>query len=254
MLRSVTALEGYTVRATDGDIGRVHDIYFNDDTWTIRYLVVDTGSWLPGRKVLVSPAALGKPNWDGFIFPVALTRKQVEKSPPIDTAKPVSRQQEIDLTDYYGWPLYWNEPGIGALPTLTSIPPLPVEPVKKKKARKADLHLRSAREVVGYHIHATDGEIGHVKDFVVDDDLWIIRYAVADTNNWLPGKKVLISPQWLGEIHYLERNIDVDLTRAKIKHCPEFDAEALVNREYEERLYDYYGRPVYWREAEPVPK
>src|ERR1035437_690840 len=254
MLRSVKTLLGYTVLAEDGDMGKVHDFYFHDDNWIIRYLVVDTGHWLPGRRVLVTPSALGKPNWEGLTFPVALTREQVKKSPDIDTDKPASRQQEVDLHNYYGWPFYWSgiEPGPGAWPLFVPIAPIPGPPNASQTARreKADPHLRSVRAVKGYHILASDGEMGHVQDFIADDALWVIRYLVVHVSNWLPARKVLISPQWVGEIRHVERKVNVALTQESILHGPEFDPRAFVNREYEERLYDYYGRPGYWEKAD----
>jgi hypothetical protein len=256
MLRSVKTLFGYTVLAQDGDMGKVYDFYFHDDTWIIRYLVVDTGHWLPGRKVLVAPSALGRPNWEGLNFPVALTREQVEKSPDIDTAKPVSRQQELDLHNHYGWPLYWLDPGTGAWPGVLPMAPIfaPPRPSEMPTDAKVDSHLRSVREVKGYHIHATDGEMGHLEDFIADDAAWVVRYLVIRVSNWLPAKKVLISPQWLGEIRHFERKVNITMTRESILHCPEFHPGAFVNREYEERLYDYYGRPGYWVEADHAAK
>ena len=256
MLRSLKTLLGYSVLAKDGDMGKVHDFYFEDDTWIIRYLVVDTGHWLTGRKVLLTPGALGRPNWEKLAFPVALTREQVEKSPDIDTDKPVSHQQELDLYNHYGWPLYWLDPGTGAWPGVTPMAPIfsPPGPSEMAKDPKADPHLRSVREVTGYHVHASDGEMGHVEDFIADDALWVIRYMVGHVSNWLPAKKVLISPQWLGEIRHWERKVNVTMTQESILHCAEFEPRTFVNREYEERLYDYYGRPGYWEEKDHATK
>ena len=256
MLRSIKALHGYTVLAKDGEIGKVHDFYFHDDTWVIRYLVVDTGHWLPGRQVLLTTGALGQPNWEELTFPVALTRQQVEKSPEVDADEPVSRQQEMDLHNYYGWPFYWVEPATGTWPPYVApLPaPVPAEPSVSARKEHADPHFRSQREVTGYHIHASDGELGHVEDFIADDALWVIRYMVVHAGKWPPAKKVLIAPQWLGEIRYAEREVNVSLTREKILNCPEFDPSAAVNREYEERLYDYYGRPIYWAESKRAVK
>jgi hypothetical protein len=248
LLRSLKIIHGYTVLARDGEIGKVHDFYFHDDNWIIRYLVVDTGHWLPRRKVLLATGALGKANWADLTFPVALTREQVEKSPEIDTDQPVSRQQEMDLHNHFGWPFYWVEPTTGLWPPYVAPTPIPIPADRAEPARKehADPHLRSQREVTGYHIHASDGALGHVGDFIADDALWVIRYVVVHTGKWLPAKKVLLSPQWLGEIRDVEREVTVTLTRDKILNCPEFHPGAAVNREYEERLYDYYGRPIYW--------
>jgi len=251
VLRSLKAIHGYAVLARDGEIGRVHDFYFHDDNWIIRYLVVDTGRWLPGRKVLITPGALGKPQWAGFNIPVELTREQVENSPEIDTEQPVSRQQETALFNHFGWPFYWVEPAPGVWPPYVSPAPMPV-PAPHGEAEHHDPHLRSQREVTGYRIHASDGAFGHVEDFIADDKAWVIRYLVVHTGKWLPAKKVLLSPKWLPEIRYADREVTVSLPKDKILNCPEFFPGAAVNREYEERLYDYYGRPVYW-EDRPSP-
>lgn len=240
MLRSMKELQGYIIRALDGDIGKVHDFFFGDFEWTVRYLVADTGTWLVGQRVLLSPSALGDPDWEAHSLPVHLTKNQVEKSPPISMDKPVSRQMEHDLHAYYGWRPYWS----GSAPMLSG---QELEAVKEKRgAAEADPHLRSTREVTGYQIQASDGDIGHVADFIVDDDLWVIRYLVIDTRNWLPGKKVLVSPAWVESVDWPERKLQIDLKRETIKACPEFDPSAPINREYEIRLYDFYGRPKYW--------
>jgi hypothetical protein len=235
MLRTIKDLRGYTIRATDGDVGKVREFYFDDRFWTIRYLVADTGNWLVDRLVLLSPVSLGDPDWEERVFPVSLTREQVEGSPRISTDRPVSRQMEIDLHGYYGWPPYWHAPAyIAAAQTIAS------------EERTGDPHLRSTREVIGYRIQATDGEMGHVDDFIVEDDIWILRYLVVGTGNWLPGKRVLVSPGWSKEVTWAGRRVSLDLSKDAVQDSPEFDPSVPVNREYEVRLYDYYGRPHYW--------
>ena len=114
--------------------------------------------------------------------------------------------------------------------------------------------LRSVDEVIGYNIQATDGDIGHVEEFIVDDDTWIIRWFVVDTRNWLPGRKVLVAPDWVTRTSWGDRDVHVDVTRARIKDCPEYDPGLPINRRYEQQLYDYYGRPVYWEdESRTIP-
>jgi sporulation protein YlmC with PRC-barrel domain len=252
MLRSVKELRGYKILAADGEIGKVHEFYFDDQTWKIRYLVVETGSWLFERRVLLSPIALGQPHWATQTFPVNLTMMQVKNSPLVDTDKPVSRQLEAELHQHYGWPYYWAGGGF-ASDIMPAVPPPAIAEQTNEEENKAgaaleiaDPHLRSTREVIGYHIQASNGEIGHVENFVVDDEAWMIRYMVVDTTNWLPGKKLLVAPVWIESIHWAEAKVRVTLTRAKIKKSPEFDPAAPVNREYEEKLYDFYGRPKYW--------
>jgi hypothetical protein len=253
MLRSLKELRGYTIHATDGDIGKAQDFYFDDEDWVLRYLVVDTGGWLSGRRVLISPVALGQPDWEAHRFPVRLTKAQVENSPDIDTDKPVSRQQESTLHAYYRWPMYWahsHSPLISAGTPLVMPPevlhPETAEEETSEEEDRGDAHLRSSREVMGYDIHARDGEIGHVEDLIVDDSTWDIRYLVVATRNMLPGKKVLVSPQWIERVSWEASEVYMDLAQESIRRHPEYDPSEPVNRAYEERLYDFHGRPKYW--------
>ncbi len=251
MLLSLNNLADYKIEATDGNIGHVHSFLFDDQSWTIRYLVVDTANWLPGRKVLLTPSVLGKPEEPMDAFPVDLTREQVKNSPDIDTQKPVSRRQEIELHRYYSWPSYWDA-GYDPIttPYAPVVPPMSrqadTEAVCEESEERGDPHLRSTREVLGYNIHAADGKIGHVEDFLIDDANWVIRYLVVDTRNWLPGKKVIVSPQWVKAVEWDVGEVVVDVPRESVQNSPEFDPHAPVSRDYEARLYDYYGWPKYW--------
>lgn len=245
MLRSIKELEGYTILATDGEIGHVDEFYFDDETWTVRYLVVDTGPWLFGRQVLISPVALDDPDWISQRLPVILTKEQVENSPDINLDRPVSRQHELELHQYYRWTAYWGAP---LEPGPTQPGPVPPSAVEEPVIEKAqgDPNLRSTDEVTGYHIQARDGEVGHVEDFLVAEDSWTIHYLVVDTRNWLPGRKVLVSPQWVETVNWLDSKVHVDLVRETIKNSPEYDPSSPVSRTYEEELYDHYGLPKYW--------
>ena len=189
MLRSVSGMHGFTIHATDGDMGSVDEFLFDDEQWTIRYLVVNTGGWLTGRLVLVSPMAFRAVAWDRETFDVALTRQQVEQSPSLATDQPVSRQQEEEYSRYYGYPYYWDGLGLwgaGMYPRMAYLSA--VDSTYGATATEAqptsDPHLRSAREVIGYEIQARDGDLGHVEDFIVDDESWVLRYMVVDTRNW----------------------------------------------------------------------
>ncbi|MDA3971437.1 MAG: PRC-barrel domain-containing protein [Desulfobulbaceae bacterium] len=248
MLRNVKEIHNYVLEAKDGEIGRCKHFLFDDELWTIRYMVADTGKWLPGRKVLISPISLGEPDWNSRLFPLKLTKELIENSPALDSEAPVSRQYESKWFDYYAYPYYWGDTGIWGME------PYPGLLFSQKKedtemepdTAEGDPSLRSATEVRGYKIQATDDEIGHVEDFIFDDETWTIRYMVVDTRNWLPGRKVLVTPAWINSIDWKENKVSVDLTVEAIKNSPEYDPSAPVNREYEVRLYDFYGRPKYW--------
>lgn len=237
MLRSVKDLTDYAVDSTDGDIGKVSDVYFDDDAWVVRYLVVDAGSWLEDRRVLISPISMQTANWNENRIRLSLTRDQVRKSPDIDTHKPISRQNEMLFNQYYGWSYYWAGTGIwgaGMYPGLLAgeSPTIPVatEDALNKPQDPQDTHLRSADDVKGYRIHARDGEIGHLSDFIIDDESWRINYLVISTSNWLPGKKVIVPPTWVQKVSWADQEITVDLKRETIKNSPEFSPETLLNK------------------------
>jgi uncharacterized protein YrrD len=249
MLRSIKEMKGYAIKAKDGDIGKVEDFYFDDERWVVRYMVTDIGSWMQGKSVLVSTSAFfGQADWDKREFPVSLTREMVGKCPDIDLHKPVFRQKEEELSAYYKWPVYWQvaEATGGITPSMPFIGP-PNEPTQSKD--KGDLHLRSFAKVAGYNIRAGDGDIGHVEDLIVDDKRWNIAYMVVNTNAWMPNKKVIVALNWIKNISWERSEVAVDLTREQIKGSPLYDPSNGVNRDFEDKLYDYYGRPKYWTPA-----
>jgi len=214
MLWNASAIDGYVTHARDGRLGTVSDLLFEDVRWIIRWLVVDTDNWLSGRKVILPLAALGQPDPALREFPVKLTMQQVKESPDVDTDQPVSRQIQTYLYNHYGFYPYPNE---------------------------EDSHLRSIAAVTGYHIHAADGEIGHVEDFLVDDAGWGIRYITVDTRNWWPGKRVLISPRSIREIDWADRLIQFNVNRRKVKDGPPYDTSITVDGAYDETFLTYYG-------------
>jgi hypothetical protein len=256
MLTNATHLKGLAIRATDGELGTVNQFYFDDETWAIRYLIVDTGGWLGGRRVLISPISVVQTDWEAKRLDVALTKRQVEHSPQIDTHKPVSRQHEAAYVGYYGYPYYWGGPylwGPAAYPADLATPPTASTEAMAERIRResTDSHLRSSEAVTGYVIEAADGEIGHVDGFVVDDEAWAIRYIEVATRNWWPGKKVLVSPAWIERVSWTTSKVHIGLSREAIKNCPEYADSTPITREYEDRLHLHYGRPPYWlHEAE----
>jgi hypothetical protein len=245
MLNNAKTLKGYKLDGLDGEIGKVKEFYFDDRHWTIRYLVADTGNWLTGRQVLISPYALAGVVAEEQHLAIHLTKKQIEDSPSLNSDKPVSLQFENAYYGYYGWPMYWGGPySWGAYPYIVRDREKGSESTQGKKAW--DHHLRSTHEVTGYHIQAIDGEIGHVNDFIIDDETWAIRYLIIDTHNWWPGKKVLFSPQWIESVSWGERKVFVNLSRGAIKQSPEYTEDSMLTRDYETGLHRHYNRKGYW--------
>jgi sporulation protein YlmC with PRC-barrel domain len=242
-------LLGYELMAEDGKMGKVHDFFFSDEDWTIRYLVVDTGPWIFGRKVLVSPHALLQPIWASETFPVSLTREEVKASPDVNVAKPVSREYEEALLAHYNWPAYWGiTPTHAVQPFFTPPQLFTPEENSPEDEQPVRSHLRSAAELVGYDVFAIDGEIGSVADFILEDENWQIRYKVVDASSKLETEKmVLVALEWIRNISAESKKMQIDLTQDAIKYSPSFDSTLSVNRQYEEVLYDYHGRPKYWQ-------
>ena len=247
MLFTVKTLKGYKLDAIDGDVGRVKEFYFDDRHWTVRYLVADTGCWLPGRQVLISPYALGSINKDIYQqqIGIILTKKQIQDSPSLNSDMPVSRQFEESYYGYYSWPRYWS-----GTYSWGSHPYIERDHEKWEKFNQDektwDAHLRSTHAGTGYHIQANDGGIGHVEDFIIDDETWAIRYLMVNTRNFWPGKAVLISPQWIERVSWGERKVFVNLSRETIKHSPQYTEEFLLTRDFEAELHQYYHRQGYW--------
>ena len=223
MLRSVKQLYRDKLGASDGEIGHVKDFYFDGQNWAVRYVVADTGSWLPGRQVLISPHAFGSLHQAGKLLLVNLTRKQIEKSPSIESHKPVSRQYEEEYYRYYGWPYYWQGDGLWGMSGFPILE-LPAEPLASKPAaasgpqpERADAHLRSTQAVDGYHLQASDGIIGHVCDFMMDAQSWAIRHLVIKTGHRFSGKEVQIPTRAVDRISYPDSTVFVNLTKEAVQ-------------------------------------
>lgn len=227
MLRTAHDMYGLRLLAQDGNIGHVDDIYFDDQAWVLRYLVANTGSWMIGRRVLIAPPALEGVEWWGVEgVRVALTKEQIEASPDVSTAEPVTREVERTYYEHYGFPLYWGGDVSGES--------LEIEMAEQQS------HLQSCREVDSYHVHAIDGDIGHVTDLIFDEATWVIRYLVVDTRNWIPGRKVLITPDRVRRTHAADRRLDVALTREQIRNAPAYDHDEPIDDRYEAKLRAYY--------------
>ncbi len=260
MLREAKSLYGATLHATDGEIGSVDEILFDDEHWTVRYLVVNTRNWLLGRKVLISPMACGQPDWERQMLNVNLTLEQIKNSPSVETDNPVSRQWETNYNDYYDYPYYWGGLGMygdigmwggywypGALMVQSAGNNERLQRRADEQARdRNDAHLRSTKEVTGYAIQASDGELGHIHDFIIDDESWAIRYLAIDTHNWWPGKKILLPPNWIEQVSWPNRAAVVHLDRSQIRNSPAWYSGVPISRVYEGELHSYYGKQGYW--------
>ena len=263
MLRNTKDLENYSIKATDGEIGHVKDFFFDDDAWAIRYLVVDAGSWFSSRKVLISPISIDPSNRTDSTLLLSITKEQVKNSPNIDTEQPVSRQNEEQYLGYYGYPSYWGGAGMwgGGMYPFAMVPGYAgygldrAEREREMEAhlraerarhRNDDPHLRSSNAVIGYHIHATNGEIGHVAGYLVDEQTWAIRYFVVDTSNWWMGHKVLVAPEWITGVHWSDKTVSVDLSRESVKAAPLYEPDTAWSRQSDLDLYGHYGRAGYW--------
>jgi hypothetical protein len=225
MLRSIKELIGNKLGATDGEIGHVKDFYFDDQDWAVRYVVADTGSWLPGRQVLLSPHAFVRFDLKEKVLRVNLSRKQIENSPPIELHKPVSRQYEDEYYQYYGWPAYWQGDalwGMNGFPVVgMPLTPLPGQPEKKpRRANRADAHLRSAHAVNGYNIEAVDGTVGHIVDLMMNDESWAICELIVKTGHRFSGKEVQMSTSQASSMSYEKSTVFVDLTCAAVEQSP----------------------------------
>jgi hypothetical protein len=256
MLLAISSLKGFAIEAKDGSIGTVSDFLFDDRTWKLRWMVVDTGGWLTGRKVLVHPSVIGPLDYRREHLMVQLTKQQLKESPDILSDAPVSRQMQDSLYGYYGWdPLWGGSNYLGMYPYGMGLSPMSRRPYDEGAVLEADradgmlggadLHLRSVYTVMGYHIQATDGSIGHVENLMVETDNWGIRYLVIDTRNWWPGKRVLLSPYAVKSISWDDSDVLVNVTRDQIKASPAWDPAAIIDKVYEQHLHGYYGWPGY---------
>ena len=244
MLRSIKDIIGYGIRAKDGKIGTVKDFYFDDDSWTIRYVVADTGGWLLGRQVLISPASVDAPDWSSRLVLVNLTKEKIENSPPILSDKPVSRQEEERIVKYYEWPYYWGPVAAIGFGNAIPVQQQPIDSEDTEISKSAEGYLRSSVEVMGYRAQASDNEVGHIEDLLASTNNWVIRLLVLDTKNWLPGKKVVVLPNLIKRIEWETQKVYVNLSEDQIRNSPEFDPEKPINPQQEVVFYDYYGRPA----------
>lgn len=234
-LPRVAELKGYTIMTTDGEVGHIDDFLFDDETWAVRYAVVGTGGWYAHGRLLLHPRVIVGRDARKRHLTVSISREQLLQSPRVDAHKPVSWKSEEELARHFSWPL---PPWLSNISFET--------PERRYSNDKADAHLRSAGEVMEYTVHATNGDIGHVADFIVEEGQWVVRYLIIDTRKWLPGRRVLIAPEWIEAIDWEDKKVSVGLSRDEVNSSPEYRPSSPLKREDEIKLYDYYRRPPYW--------
>lgn len=228
-MNNASLLIGKTIEALDGEVGSVDDLYLDDQAWSVRYLAVDTGKWLPGKKVLVTPEAIVKPWHHQPSIAVKLTMEQIRSSPDVDTAMPISRVAEELLHRHYQWTPYWDS-AIGPIPPVPPPPALTVGEDRVEAGKEAEsqveVRLRSANELAGYHVKAGDGDVGHVNDLLLDDDLGRILFVVVEVKGWLFGKKVLVGPSMISEVDWATSTVHVSANRQALKSAQEYNPAA----------------------------
>jgi sporulation protein YlmC with PRC-barrel domain len=242
----------FTVHATDGDIGKITDVLFDDRSWTVRYIVLDTAKWLPGKKVLLSPESFVKtrPVADGALH-VNLTKEQVKDSPPLESDLPVSRQHEVNLHSYFGWDPYWTGPtGNMGFPypdaTLTRSDSYTMmhadwQRFADTREKKFNAHLRSLADLVGYKISTKDYDLfGEVSDAIMDTKDWLVIDLVLSSHRWLPGGKHFVcSPMFVDDIDEAERVLSVVQLKEILLESPEFDFDT-YGESYRKSLVKHY--------------
>jgi hypothetical protein len=232
-------VRAFVLAARDGVVGRAEDLYVEDATWTVRYLVVKENAWLAGRQVLISPIAVGKIDDARRAVAVQLSIDQVKNSPPADSDKPVSRQYEEEYFRYYGWPLYWSGEerwGGSVYPMDMAIPN--ISAVLREPG--GNPHLHSVADMLGYGVRARDGHAGEVRDVIFDDETWALRYIVVNTRDSLPGREVLVPSRCIGHVAWDDSAVTVDLAGDQVRGAPEYDPRSVVTKRDEERLERYY--------------
>jgi len=211
MLRALGQLKTYHLAALDGEFGRVVDVLFDDEHWTVSYLVVKTGPWLFGRKVLIGSHLVGTPDRKTQTIRTRLTKDQIKHAPDLDTDAPVSRQHEREFFEYSALTPYWQ----------TTLPP----PIPIPADESGNTHLRSMRAVTGYRVAADDEDLGEVVDFIIDDDVWVIRFIVVCVGRAHRGRTVLIAPEWVNDIDWRTSRVALPLDREHVEQAPEYRPE-----------------------------
>ncbi|MCC3144961.1 PRC-barrel domain-containing protein [Halanaerobium sp. Z-7514] len=258
MLRKLNELKAFKVQGKEEELGEVSDFYFDQDHFILRYLVLDTDCWLKKEQTLISTDEIEAIDHNKKEIKTTMRAEALENGPSLEKNQPISKIMEENVVDYYDWPLYWASTSSGGVPTIPAGTKMReklfdfetlTDEEKQAKEEELDSNLRSLNEISGYEIQAVDKSFGKVKDLFVDEEDWLIRYLLIDTRKILPSKKVIIAPEWVRHISWDKKQIFVDKSKKEIKNAPKYEedeAKELVDRDYEEDLYDHYDEPKYW--------
>lgn len=244
MLQKIESIIGLSIGATDGEIGKVKDIYFDDETWDVRYLVVETGTWLFGRKVLISPVAIQPSDWSSETLPVNLTQEQIKNSPDIDTERPVSKEQESDLYNYYSWPAYGGA-GMGYMTTGmvggVIAPGANIDDKTPEETHQEDNHLRSIKNIADFQVYTQDGLAGDIDDFFIDNESWNINHLIIKTGDWYSNKKIVLSTKKAGQINWKSADLHISIGTEALVNNPVMEDGQTLNANYERSLDDFHS-------------
>jgi uncharacterized protein YrrD len=239
MLRRASDIVGCEIISSDGAIGKVYDIVFGED-WVFQYLVIDIGGWFGGRRLALAFDVVEAIDEDQRSIHVPLSKNDIENCPNVASRNTAAEEAEALLGKIWMW-------------TPNSVAHLPEEirrvldseaTVAEKQVAEEHVQsrLRSFRETDGYHIAASDGDIGHLQDLLVDGDTWRIQYLAVNAGNWFFQRNVVIPVQSLESIHWADRRVHLSLLRDEVKHSPEYDPDEPVAQAYEQALRDHYGQ------------
>lgn len=251
MLKRLNEINGFSFHTPEGSIGSCKDTLFDDNRWTVRYLDVDTGNWLPGRRVLLSPISLGEPSWETGEIPTQLSKKQIQDSPSLESHLPVSKTWEDSFFNFHGWPYYgvgmhmWGLTHYPDEDDLKKVHEIQTQPQTLSKRKS---NLRSSKELIGYEVSTQDGHLGSVEDYLFDTRSWTIRYLVVKTTQAFEADEIIIAPSWVSNIDWTGRQCVLELTQADIKLSPQVAGQLNdhLDREFELKLHRHYEKPVYW--------
>ncbi len=241
MLRTARTLKNYKLECIDGELGKAKEFHFDTQCWIVRYLIAETGSWLAGRKILISPHAMDSiRREDQHIF-IDLNKNQIKDAPLLYNNHPISREFEEENCRYYDWPIYWHSQSFGEQQPRLRNRNYDQWNECKHDNIVCDIRLRSTLEINDFHIQTLDNDIGHIEDFIIDDAAWVIRYLIVSIRSGWPEYRVLIPPQWINRISDTEGKVFVSFNRESFDQMQEYTEESLLNLNYETELCSNYN-------------